>query len=117
VLRDNAKVSHSMITGGCDVDGRIENSILFSNVTVETGAKVDYSIIMPGATIKAGAVVEYSIVAENAVVGCGAHIGAPPSDDPSWGISVVASEVAVAPGDVVAPGAMCTEPLKGGEGK
>jgi glucose-1-phosphate adenylyltransferase len=61
--------------------------------------------------------VEYSIVAENAVVGCGAHIGAPPSDDPNWGIAVVASEVAVAPGDVVAAGAMCTEPLKGGEGK
>lgn len=114
VIRDNAKLSHSMITGGCDVDGLVENSILFSNVTVETGAQVRYSIIMPGAKVKAGAVVEYAIVAENAEIGCGAHVGTPPTGQDGWGIAVVASDVAVAPGSTVEAGAMCTEPMKGG---
>lgn len=114
VIKENAKLSHSMITGGCDVDGLVENSILSSNVTVETGAQVKYSIIMPGATIKAGAVVEYSIVAEKAVIGCGAHVGTAPTGKDDWGIAVVASDVEVAPGSTVAAGAMCTEPVKGG---
>jgi glucose-1-phosphate adenylyltransferase len=114
VLGEYAKVSHSMITGGCNVDGIVENSILFNRVTVENGAQVRYSIIMPGATVKAGAVVEYAIVAENAEIGCGAHVGSAPDGSEGWGIAVVASDVAVAPGDTIPPSAMCTEPMKGG---
>jgi glucose-1-phosphate adenylyltransferase len=51
-----------MIGEGCVIDGGVDYSILFSNVTVEEGAKVRYSIVMPGTTIKSGAVVEYAIV-------------------------------------------------------
>ncbi len=114
MIHENGRLSHSMIAGGCDIDGRVENSILFPNVTVETGAQVKYSIIMPGAVIKAGARVEYAIVAENADIGCGAQVGGEPDGSADWGIAVVASDVAIAPGGSVAPGAMCTEPQKGG---
>ena len=34
----NAVVSHSLVTGGSQVDGRVENSVLFHSVTVEEGA-------------------------------------------------------------------------------
>ncbi len=114
IIRENAKLSHSMISGGCDIDGRVENSILFAGVKVETGAQVKYSILMPGAVVKAGARVEYAIVAERAEIGCGAHVGSEPTGEEGWGIAVVASDVAVAPGAAVAPAAMCTEPQKGG---
>ncbi|MBR2417121.1 MAG: glucose-1-phosphate adenylyltransferase, partial [Clostridia bacterium] len=63
-ISKKAAVENSMIGEGCIIDGDVDYSILFSNVTVEEGAKVRYSIIMPGTTIKSGAVVEYSIVAE-----------------------------------------------------
>ncbi|MBR2731569.1 MAG: glucose-1-phosphate adenylyltransferase, partial [Clostridia bacterium] len=48
-LSGTAKVENSMVSAGCVIGGRIDYSVLFSNVTVEEGAEVDYSIVMPGA--------------------------------------------------------------------
>ena len=80
------------------IDGDVDYSILFSNVTVEEGAKVRYSIIMPGTTIKAGAVVEYSIVAENAVIDEGAVVGESPEaceNLDNWGVTVIGEKVTI----------------------
>ena len=115
VTGSNGKLSHSLVTGGCRVDGVVENSVLFHSVTVEEGAMVEYSILMPGTVIKAGAKVSYAILAENAVVEAGASVGAPPSGESDWGIAVVASDVTVGPGATVAPNAMIREDVKGGE--
>lgn len=108
-------ISHSLVTGGCQVDGSVENSVLFHSVTVEEGADVQYSILMPGAVVKKGAVVAYAIVAENAVIGEEATIGAPPSEDPDWGIAVVGGGVTIGDKAVVKPSAMIREDVKGGE--
>jgi glucose-1-phosphate adenylyltransferase len=115
VTGPNAVISHSLVTGGCEVDGTIENSVLFHSVTVEEGANVHYSILMPGAVVKAGAQVNYSIVAENAVIEAGAVVGSVPSEDPNWGIAVVASGITVGEKAVVSPNAMIRENVKGGE--
>ena len=111
----NAHISHSLVTGGCKVDGKVENSVLFHSVVVEEGAEVEYSILMPGTVVKAGAKVSYAIVAEDAVVEAGAVVGAPPSDDPKWGIAVVAGGVTVGEKATVAASAMVREDVKGGE--
>ena len=111
----NAKISHSLVTGGCRVDGSVENSVLFHSVTVEEGADIQYSILMPGAVVKKGAVVSYAIVAEGAVIEEEATVGAPPSDEPDWGIAVVAGGVNVGPKAVIKPSAMIREDVKGGE--
>ena len=110
----NALISHSLVTGGCEVDGTVENSVLFHSVKVETGAVVRYSILMPGAVVKAGAVVEYAIVAEHASIGAQATVGAPPDGSENWGISVVASDIRVGDGAKVSPNAMVTRNVKGG---
>ena len=115
VTGPNAKISHSLVTGGCKVDGTVENSVLFHSVTVEEGADVQYSILMPGAVVKAGAKVSYAIVAENAVIETGATVGAPPTGEPGWGIAVVASGLTVGENAVVSPSAMIREDVKGGE--
>ena len=115
VTGPNAKISHSLVTGGCQVDGTVENSVLFHSVTVEQGADVQYSILMPGAVVKAGAKVSYAIVAENAVVESGAVVGSAPDDSPEWGIAVVASGVTVGEKAVISPSAMIREDVKGGE--
>ena len=112
----NAKITHSMVTGGCEVYGTVENSVLFHSVIVEPGATVRYSILMPGTVVKAGATVDYTIVAENAVIGRGASVGAPPppSGTGDWGITVVAQDIEVGDGAHVPANAMITRNVKGG---
>ena len=105
-IGSKAHVENSMITEGCNVDGDVDFSVLYSGVTVEEGAKVEYSIVMPGAVIKSGAVVEYAIVGSDCVIESGAHIGAKPEtmenrDD--WGIAVVGHNNTIAEGQTVAP--------------
>ena len=115
----SAKVSHSMLTGGCNVNGTVENSVLFHSVTVEEGAKVSYSILMPGTVVKTGAVVEYAIVAENTVIGSNARVGAPPTaeNNADWGIAVVAQNLKVGDNAIISPKAMITKNVKGGDVK
>ena len=115
-MGSKAVVSHSMVTGGCEVYGEVENSVLFHSVRVEEGAQVKYSILMPGAVVKAGAVVEYAIVAENAVIGEGARVGAPPEDDKpeEWGIAVVAEGIKVGDGARIPAKSMVTRNVKSG---
>ncbi len=116
VLSVGLQVTHSLLTGGCQVEGTVEHSVLFHSVTVEPGASVRYSILMPGAVVKAGAKVDYSIVAEDAVIETGAVVGADPSgkDKDDWGIAVVASGVKVGKKATVAPAAMVTKNVKEG---
>ncbi|HQD73287.1 MAG TPA: sugar phosphate nucleotidyltransferase, partial [Clostridiales bacterium] len=113
----DSKVENSLVSAGCEIEGEIDYSVLFSNVTVEKGACVKYSIIMPGAVIKEGAVVQYSIVAENAVIESGAVVGEKPESmkDPSaWGVAVVGAGVTIGKGVTVPSKAMIDKDMKGG---
>ncbi len=107
----NAEVKHSLVTGGCEINGKVEDSVIFYSVSIEEGASVHNSVIMPGAVVKTGAKVENAIVAENAVIEENAVVGAP-QDDPE--IAVIASGIHVGPAAQVAPGAMVNEDVKGG---
>lgn len=105
-IGNKAHVENSMITEGCQVNGNVDFSVLYSGVTVEEGATVNYSIVMPGSVIKAGAVVEYSIVGSDCVVEGGAHIGAKPEameNRDQWGIAVVGHNNTVVNGQNVKP--------------
>ena len=110
----DARVTHSMVTSGCEVYGTVENSVLFHSVIVEEGAVVRYSILMPGTVVKKGAVVEYAIVAEESVIGENARVGASPDGSEDWGIAVIAQHLSIGPSAVVSPKAMITRNVKGG---
>ena len=117
-IADTAEVQNSLITEGCTVEGKVDFSILFDNVTVEQGAEVRDSLIMPGAVIKSGASVQYAIIAENTVVEGGAKVGERPEDVASlenWGIAVVGADLTVEKNAVVTAKAMVTESVKEGE--
>ena len=103
-----AKVEHSVMTQGCDVNGGVFNSVLSDNVVIEEGADVQYSVLMPGVTVKRGAVVKYAILGENVQIGAGATVGGDPMDyDPNlWGISVIGPGGVIADGETVAPKTM-----------
>ncbi len=72
---DKAKISNSLITEGCDIEGIVENSILFGGVKVEKGAYIKDSIIMSGVTIGEDTTVNYSIIDEDCTVGKNCVIG------------------------------------------
>ena len=110
----DARVTHSMVTSGCEVYGTVENSVLFHSAIVEEGAVVRYSILMPGTVVKKGAVVEYAIVAEESVIGENARVGAFPDGSEDWGIAVIAQHLSIGPSAVVSPKAMITRNVKGG---
>ncbi|MBQ8796246.1 MAG: glucose-1-phosphate adenylyltransferase [Clostridia bacterium] len=108
-IGENAEIQNSMLTDGCDVDGKLEFSVLFSGVKIAKNAEVNSSIIMPGAVIEEGARVLYSIVAENAHIGKNAVIGGYPEDYPNrddWGVAVIGAGVKIAEGTKVVPKAM-----------
>ena len=110
-ISENAEVENSLITDGCEVEGKLDYSILFENVTVEKGASVEYSLVMPGAVIKKGAKVRYSIIAENTVIGENAEIGSVPEETASaeWGITVIGDNLTVGKKATVGPKKIITE--------
>ena len=99
-----ADINHSLVVEGCEVEGKVDNSVLFSRVIVEEGAEVNYSVIMPGAVIEKGAKVEYAIVAEDAHICAGAVVGNTPDQIPpeQWGVAVIGGGVTVGKNATVA---------------
>lgn len=85
----NAEVDHAYITQGCVLEGYAKDSVLFTNTTVEEGAKVIDSVLMPGAYVESGATVTRALVANNVRIGKGAVVG----DAKSENITLVAKKV------------------------
>ncbi len=101
----DANIQNSLVADGCNVEGNLEFSILFSGVTVGKGATINSSIIMPGAVIEEGATVQFAIVAENTVIGKNAKVGQRPEEvenRDNWGIAVIGENTRVADGAFVA---------------
>lgn len=57
-----AEVKNSLLSNGCLIDGRVENSILFRGVKVGRGAVIKNSILMQNCEIGQGAVIENAIL-------------------------------------------------------
>ena len=96
---ENAKISNSIISLGCIIDGVVENSILSAGVTVKKGAVVKDSIILSGAEICENAEVNYSLIDENSHIGVGAKVGV--EKDKKAKITVIGRDYGVPDGDVV----------------
>jgi glucose-1-phosphate adenylyltransferase len=98
-IADDADVTNSMVTEGCEIDGIVRDSVLFAGVTVEKGAVVEDSVIMPGTTIKAGAIVRRAIVSENCVIAKRCEVGEADGD-----IALIGQDTALPEGYVVKAG-------------
>ena len=62
----NADVRNSVISAGCKIEGRVENSIIFRSVNVGKGAVVKNSVIMMHGDIGEGAVID-NVIADKYV--------------------------------------------------
>jgi glucose-1-phosphate adenylyltransferase len=91
----NAVVVNSIITEGCEIYGRVENSVLSSGVRVESGAEVKDSVIMSDVTIGRNSKIYYSIIDSESRIGAGCEIGKPKAD--ASGITLVGGSLEVPP--------------------
>ena len=71
---ENSEVEDCLVADGCMLDGEVENSILFRQVTVEAGAEVEDCIIMNDTVIGEGAKLKYAILDKNVTVSAGAKL-------------------------------------------
>ncbi len=116
----NAKLSNSSISEGCSIDGEVENSIIFPDVTVKEGALIRNSILMPGVTVEKDSRIEYSIIAADTTIGSGVCMGACSSaEDPDShpDITVIGQNLTISDGTVIPAGAMVGESNLNREGE
>ena len=71
---DGCEVNDCLTADGCNIYGKVENSVIFRNVTIEKGATVRNSIIMQGTVIEAGANINYAIIDKDVTVSTGATL-------------------------------------------
>ncbi len=90
-----AKVTNSLVVEGCQVDGIVENSILFQGVKVEKGAVVKNSVIMPNTKVSMYSKVEKAIIGSGVVLEKEVMVG---NKDK---IAVIASKEEIKEGTVV----------------
>lgn len=75
----DCQVSNSLIADGCNIEGIVENSILFRGVKVEPGAAVRNSIVMQGTTICSGASLHAVIADKNVTITRNKNLSGDPS--------------------------------------
>ncbi|MCI7678471.1 glucose-1-phosphate adenylyltransferase [Streptococcus orisratti] len=73
-ITETADVKDSLVVDGCFVSGKVEHSILSTNVQVKEGAEIKDSFIMSGAIIGEGAKITRAIVGEGAKIAEGVVI-------------------------------------------
>jgi glucose-1-phosphate adenylyltransferase len=105
-----SKVSRSMISAGCVIEGEVINSVLSPGVKVGPGCRITDSIILHDCVIEEGAIVDLAIldkrvkVGKDSVIGTGESKDVPNSKYPDHlytGISLVGKEAEIPPGTTI----------------
>lgn len=73
----DAVVKNSIVSEGAVILGTVENSIIFSGVTIGENSVVKDSVVMADVEINENCVVNYSIIDEMVKIGAGLRIGKP----------------------------------------
>ncbi|MBE6714601.1 MAG: glucose-1-phosphate adenylyltransferase [Ruminococcaceae bacterium] len=105
-----SEISNSIIAEGCEIYGKVENSVLFPGVCVMPGAVVKDSVVMGGCVIGEDSVVSYSILDTNVKIGAEARVGGQVGD--SAGVSVIGDGEVIPAGKVVGAGEMIPDVRK-----
>ena len=71
---EGSEIENCLVADGCILEGEVEDSVLFRQVTVEKGAEVENCIIMNDAVIGEGAELKYVILDKNVTVTPGAKL-------------------------------------------
>ncbi|MFH1483582.1 MAG: sugar phosphate nucleotidyltransferase [Chloroflexota bacterium] len=102
----NARISRSLVSHGCIINGTVLNSILSPGVYVEEGATVVDSVLFDDVEVERGVVVHRCIVDKEVKIGAGSTLGfgednTPNRDKPehlNTGITIVGKGAHIPPG-------------------
>jgi len=108
-VSSGAEIIDSIITKGCEIEGKVENSVISNGCIVEKGASVFKSVILGGCVIKEGANIEYAIIGEGCTVGKDTKIGGIPENGETPDIAVLGDGLNIDDGGVVLKGEMREE--------
>ncbi|NNM54297.1 MAG: NTP transferase domain-containing protein [Spirochaetales bacterium] len=75
IISNTGTVVRSIVSGGCQIRGTVENSVLSPNVVVEDGAIVRNSIIFDRTIVGRGSTLDRTILDKDVVVGASCRIG------------------------------------------
>lgn len=106
-ISGTARVYNSSITEGCEIYGTVRNCVLGTGVKVMEGAAVCDSVIMSDVVIESGAQVNYSIVDSGVTVGKNATVGE--VRNVAREITVIGAGIDIADGQIVKEGEMLSE--------
>ena len=76
----DAVINRAFITQGCQVNGEVSNSVLFTGSKIGAGAKVIDSVLMPGVIVEDGATVTRALVADGITIEKQAVVGSSDSE-------------------------------------
>ena len=76
----NAKISNSTVSQGCTICGKVNHSVVFSNVEIGEGSKISDCVIMPDVKIGKNVTARKTLIGAGAVIEDGAVLGV--NDDP-----------------------------------
>ena len=71
----NSEIKTSIVSEGCQVEGKVVHSVLSKNVTIEEGAVIKDSIVMEGCHIGKNVVLDRCIIDQNTVIGDNVVVG------------------------------------------
>lgn len=74
-LDEGGELQQSLVSEGCAINGRVENSVLFYGVKVGKGAVIKDSVILPNTVIEDNAVINRAVIGSDTVVEHGVKIG------------------------------------------
>ena len=77
---EDCEVKNCILADGCLVEGKVENSILFRQVTVCSGAKVESCVIMNDTVIGEDVELKYVILDKDVTVRPGTRLVGTPSN-------------------------------------
>lgn len=90
-IADSANVKNSIIAEGCEIEGSVENSVIFRGVNIKKGAVVKDSIIFRDTQVEENAKVIYSLIDEYGRIGKNSTIGE--EIKVSNGLTIIAREL------------------------
>ncbi len=109
----HAKMSNSCVTEGCVIDGTVNHSVIFGDVTIEEGAVIEDSVIMQGAKIGKNTYIKRSIIGVGVTVEENCRVGLDELEDNPYassmcthGVVLVEGGVTLSEGSVIARGSM-----------
>ncbi|MCI8459596.1 MAG: glucose-1-phosphate adenylyltransferase [Clostridia bacterium] len=103
----NASVENCMLTTGCEIYGKVKNSVIGEGVVIGEGAVVQDSVIMSNSVIGKGVCMRYGMVDENVTIGDNVTVGDEKSD--SDHIALIGRDSVIAAGRKIAAGEIIDE--------